>query len=164
MGQLVQRSVMRRPKVYRAMMDKLDTKILCGRSPTFASCVLTLESCFQRPEVNDVTPSFNSMTIQQRPLSIPEGDEQSALCTMFQVTCHNCNKWGHVAKDCPESKLGRATTSAPPLGIRPTVAPANFQTHYPMIRPPTNFPFHNSHQPFQHNQHPASRLTKQLDF
>ncbi|MBW0479524.1 hypothetical protein O181_019239 [Austropuccinia psidii MF-1] len=164
MGQLVQHAVIRRPEVYRAMMDKLDTKISCGRPPTFAFCVLTLESCFQRPEVNDVTPSFNSMAIHQQPLSMPEDDEHYAIHTMFQITCHNCNKQGHMAKDCPEPKLTRPTTSAPPIGIRPMVAPANFQAHSPIITPPTTFPFHNSHQPFHHNQHPASRLTKQPDF
>ncbi|MBW0521052.1 hypothetical protein O181_060767 [Austropuccinia psidii MF-1] len=159
MGQLAQRTIM-----HRAMMVKLDTKILCSRSPPFASCVLILESFFQQPEVNDVTPSFNLMTIQQWPLSIPKGDKHSAMRTMFQVTCHNCNKQGHMAKDCPKSKLGRATTSALPLGIRPMVAPPNFQAHYPIITPPTNFPCHNSHQPFHNNQHPASRLTKQPEF
>ncbi|MBW0535514.1 hypothetical protein O181_075229 [Austropuccinia psidii MF-1] len=42
MGKLVQHAVMQRPEVYRVVMEKLDTKILCSRSPTFASCVLTL--------------------------------------------------------------------------------------------------------------------------
>ncbi|MBW0485389.1 hypothetical protein O181_025104 [Austropuccinia psidii MF-1] len=164
MGQLVQRAVMRRPEVYRAMMDKLDTEISCGRSPTFASCVLTLESCFQRPEVNDVTPSFNLMTIQQRPLPVMGDDEHTAMCTMFQVTCHNCNKRGHMAKDCPESKSGRINTSSSLPNIRPTVAPANFQAHYPIITPPTNFPFTNSHQNLHNNTHPISKITKPPDF
>ncbi|MBW0476803.1 hypothetical protein O181_016518 [Austropuccinia psidii MF-1] len=164
MGQLVQRAVMRRPEVYRAMMNKLDTEISCGRSPTFASCVLTLESCFQRPEVNDITPSFNSMTMQQRPLPVVGDDEHTAMRTMFQVTCHNCNKRGHMAKDCPESKSGRINTSSSLPNIRPTVAPANFQAHYPIITPPTNFPFTNSHQNLHHNTHPVSKITKPPDF
>ncbi|MBW0496924.1 hypothetical protein O181_036639 [Austropuccinia psidii MF-1] len=162
MGHLIQRAVMRRPSVYRAMMDKLDTEISCGRPPTFASCVLTLESCFQRPEINDITPSFNSMTIHQKPLPMPEDDEHRAMRTMLQMTCHNCNKRGHMARDCPEPKLARSTTSAPPLTVRPAMAPANFQAHYPIITPPTTFPFHNSHQPFYHNQTP--KPTKQPDF
>ncbi|MBW0531620.1 hypothetical protein O181_071335 [Austropuccinia psidii MF-1] len=163
MGQLVQRAVMRRPEVYRAMMDKLDTEISCGRPPTFASCVLTLESCFQRPEVNDITASFNSMTIHQRPLSMPEDGEHQAMRTMFQITCHNCNKRGHMARDCPEAKLARPTTSSPPLVMRPMMAPTNFQAHYPIITPPTTFPFHNSHQPLHHKQQAASKPTKQPD-
>ncbi|MBW0497544.1 hypothetical protein O181_037259, partial [Austropuccinia psidii MF-1] len=130
MGQLVQRAVMRRPEVYRAMMDKLDTEISCSRSPTFTSCVLTLESCFQRPE----------------------------------VTCHNCNKQGHMAKDFPKSKSGRVNTSTSFPNIRPAVAPANFQAHYPIITPPTVFPFTNSHQNFHNNNHPTLKMTKQPDF
>ncbi|MBW0466269.1 hypothetical protein O181_005984 [Austropuccinia psidii MF-1] len=164
MGQLVQRAVIRRPEVYRAMMDKLDTEILCGRSPTFASCVLTLESCFQRPEINDVTPSFNSMSLQQRPLPVTEGDEHSAMRSVFQITCHNCNKRGHMAKDCPESKLRRTTTSTPLPNIKPAIAPATFQAHYPIITPPTDPPFHNSHQTSHNKQHTGSQLTKQPDF
>ncbi|MBW0489460.1 hypothetical protein O181_029175 [Austropuccinia psidii MF-1] len=143
MGQLIQCAVMRRPEVYRAMMDKLDT---------------------ERPEVNDVTPSFNSMTMQQRPLTVMEGDEHTAMRTMFQVTCHNCNKRGHMAKDCPESKSGRVNTSSLLPNIRPTVAPANFQAHYPIITPPTNFPFTNSHQNLNNNTHPISKITKPPDF
>ncbi|MBW0547142.1 hypothetical protein O181_086857 [Austropuccinia psidii MF-1] len=133
---------------------------LCSRPPTFASCVLTPESCFHRPDLNNVKPFFNPIIIQQQPLSVTKEDKHSAMRAMFQITCHNCNKCRHMAKSCPEGKLGKGNTSTPPLGMRPTLAPANFQAHYPIITPPKRFPFHN----FNNTQHPASKLTKQPDF
>ncbi|MBW0468164.1 hypothetical protein O181_007879 [Austropuccinia psidii MF-1] len=148
MGLLLQRAIIKRPTIYRAVMDRLDTEVSCGKATTFASCVLTLESCFQRPEVTDMHPSFNSITMMAPDIS-PAKEEHAALKATMQLICHNCNKHGHMARNCPNLLGHRPNTVAPTNNaFKPIVAPPQYHAHYPIITPPVQFPFNSLHQPY----------------
>ncbi|MBW0485619.1 hypothetical protein O181_025334 [Austropuccinia psidii MF-1] len=149
MGQLLQRAIIKRPTIYRAVMDRLDAEVSCGKTTTFASCVLNLESCFQRPEANDIQPSFNSIKMTARP-DFSEKEEHTALRSTMQLICHTCNKDGHIARYCPEL-LGQKTNTATPTNnaFRPMMTLPQYHAHYPIITPPVPFPFNSFHQPYQ---------------
>ncbi|MBW0505048.1 hypothetical protein O181_044763 [Austropuccinia psidii MF-1] len=112
MGQLLQWAIMKQPPVYRAMMNRLDTEVSCGKTTTFASCVLNLKAYYQCPEIPNLNPSFSSVTMTTRPES-PAKEEHIALRTMMQLICHTCNKHGHMAKSCPEHLGQEVNTTTP---------------------------------------------------
>ncbi|MBW0508421.1 hypothetical protein O181_048136 [Austropuccinia psidii MF-1] len=143
MGQLLQRTI------YQSMMDKLDTNDSCGKTITFASCVMTLESCYQRPEVIDLVPSFNSAP------SPSTEDKHLAMQAMPNIVCHVCNKQGHMARSFPMNRNKKTfPTSFHDNSAKPLFAPTQYHAHSPIITPPALFPFKPYH-PQQQTIHSA---------
>ncbi|MBW0574120.1 hypothetical protein O181_113835 [Austropuccinia psidii MF-1] len=128
-------------------MDKIDGNASYGNVFSLPSCILTLESCFQRPETIEQILSFNSMSLQ--PSSTPphqlEMTSHSDLRTAMNIVCHLCQRRGHMAKECPNTKDNHClrTPTMPPV-VNPILTPAKYHAHYPIITPPTQLPFSNT--------------------
>ncbi|MBW0498791.1 hypothetical protein O181_038506 [Austropuccinia psidii MF-1] len=150
LGQLLQRAIIKWPAIYQAVMDKIDGDTSYGKIISFPSCILTLESCFQRPEATEHLPSFNSLSLE--PPSNPhptDAESHSALRTSMNVTCHLSQQRSHMAKECPNAKDSYQLRPPAMLPImNPVLTPAQYQAHYPIITPPTQPPFQQSQQTF----------------
>ncbi|MBW0540912.1 hypothetical protein O181_080627, partial [Austropuccinia psidii MF-1] len=119
MGQLLQRAIIKRPTIYQAVMDWLDAEVSCGKTTTFASCILNLESCFQRPEANDIQPSFNSIKMTPRPDS-PEKEEHTALRNQYRNTYKQRLQANDDVTPIPCSLSNNHPTSTLPLQLIPS--------------------------------------------
>ncbi|MBW0487800.1 hypothetical protein O181_027515 [Austropuccinia psidii MF-1] len=85
LGQLLQCAIIKRPAIYQSVMDKLDGDMPYGKMISFPSCILTLESCFQRPEAIEHLPGFNSLSLEP-PSTNPhptDATSHSALRTVW---------------------------------------------------------------------------------
>ncbi|MBW0553884.1 hypothetical protein O181_093599 [Austropuccinia psidii MF-1] len=84
-------------------MDKLDGDTSYGKIVSLPSCILTLESSFQRPETIKQIPSFNSMFLEPSSTAPHqlETTPHSALHMAMNIVCHLCQQCGHVTKDFP---------------------------------------------------------------
>ncbi|MBW0481398.1 hypothetical protein O181_021113 [Austropuccinia psidii MF-1] len=125
LGQLLQRAIIKRPTIYRSVMDKLD-----GDASDPKQSNISLDPSSASPHPTDVA-------------------SHTALRTSMSITCHLCQRRGHMAKECPNTKDGnrlRPQNTTP--SMKPIITPAQYQAHYPIITPPTQIPFHASQQTF----------------
>ncbi|MBW0476558.1 hypothetical protein O181_016273 [Austropuccinia psidii MF-1] len=111
-----------------------------------------------RPKTSDIQLSFNSITVTPRTNS-HKSKGHTAMRTTMQLTCHTCNKCGHMARNCP-ALLGQRTNTAAPMNhaFKPVVAPPRYHAHYPIITPPVHPPFNSFHPPYASKATPQPNL------